>query len=319
MPLSPYLVRQSAQLRKAFGERAPIMSQSESAPLGTAPAQRKPLDPNRLNVAGEEHDKSDLRRDQERAFAQKRLGTQNYWTEGEFVNAQTGEPADPLALRFLHIAQFGLAGMQPAATITRETHLNDLHYGETGTIKVVSDALELFYAADFVEYAGAMPGGPILRQLALALQLSHREALQACTTIANTVAGITRAATTDGTIDLTAVEVQVDQSEELQSALDTLIEKCASISRHLAAINQGFKLVGRNLREERSSHMHSAANGRAGEHGLWKIGDEHVNDLDKLKDRRYNLLTKQEFNKELEYASASVWGKISSTVSGWFV
>jgi hypothetical protein len=52
------------------------------------------------------------------------------------------------------------------------------------------------------------------------------------------------------------------------------------------------------ISSNRSDAMHTAANARAAEHGVWKIGDSHATDMQAKGDRRYNLVSQATFNAD---------------------
>ena len=55
-----------------------------------------------------------------------------------------------------------------------------------------------------------------------------------------------------------------------------------------------------DITQQRSEHMHDAANDSAASVGVWKIGQEHVNDIEKLNvKRKYNLVHRDNFIKAL--------------------
>jgi hypothetical protein len=75
---------ESALQRMENGEHRPILL-SISSPIQRV-VQLAKLVKDKLNVAGENHDESDKRRNKEREFARTETGSENYWQEGDFAN-----------------------------------------------------------------------------------------------------------------------------------------------------------------------------------------------------------------------------------------
>ncbi|MFP5392540.1 MAG: hypothetical protein ACLGI6_13510, partial [Gammaproteobacteria bacterium] len=86
-----------------------------------------------------------------------------------------------------------------------------------------------------------------------------------------------------------------------------------SVHELLDAAQSIFKGSLEDTSKARSNTMHEAANFHADLPGVWKIGDRHVSHLIAEKDRKYNLLSKEQFQAELQKASGGTANSSSSS------
>jgi hypothetical protein len=278
--------RQLAQHRALSANFGPLARQEDAQEV----LQQKALNPGKLNVAGETHGESEKRRDYERGYAAKN-GVHNYWQEGAFTYSVTSffnaiigflgrEPrsvemhGDPYLLRAEHLmtmlchnqrvhkTNYSLAGKSKAAVDELAGHLR----GDTSEIlAALTEAGESSGEKDDLESKG-------MKAAVLMEDISNR----------------TRRFT--GTDDAVASDVWVAQIMKDIVACTEMFQKSLST-------------VGRTHEEvskERSKAMLKAAE-EAKKQGLWKIGNDHIADINTAGGSsvdQVQIMTKQEFNDD---------------------
>jgi hypothetical protein len=244
--------------------------------------QRKPLVPGKLNVAGENHDDSKARREPERRYSTAYTNG-GYWREGEFravvpfweklfSNPKLG---DPLLLR----AEF-IVGQLKEKTLP--LYLQPIANGE-----VPID----------------MQVGP----LALAWEVVQEKLLKDIGQVRNAV---------DRALDDPGERDEAQRALQFKGQLETIIEDLkgdATAAAVLPSVQRAIKtfeddVARREATQDqammaRSVAMHKAAKSAhaAGLTGLWKVGDQHIEQMRTQQAVKYELLTKAEFNADFEH------------------
>lgn len=253
---------------------------------GDSPAQLVEWSKNKLNVVGEQHLESGEQRAEERKYFHALVGGV-YLEENELMvqskNAQgnaTQTPADPTVLRALtglHDIVQRLHDLNRDDPPSAESILNygfRLHISVTPLIDLV---LGHWQDSQGVRYPGN------LSQQETATRDNHHAgrfaALQTIKTDLNTLAAL-KNQKISAEVRARAIELYNQIRAQIRLLTPNLMEKA-------------------NLDKLRSKRMHEAANTHANLVGVWKIGNDHVDDIlqhgDKWGPRKYNLVTKAQF------------------------
>lgn len=274
-------------------------------------AQLAKLESDKLNVAGEQHDESGPRRDKEQLLANEKTGSTNYWKEGEFtIAADSAEPADPYELRYKHILQFGLSmGIYDSSFKKKETYLDRLEYGSLDILTTIKDGLNQFYVDDMVVYASKMHKPDKYYEYAMAIAVPYKIIIQKCKRAEALMNPMIEACTSEvedifemgSTVKQTETDrlmKMVRESKDLSVVLDQITENIIHLHDLLLRIDAELNFSTPNFTNERSEAMHKSATARATEKGLWKVGEAHAKDLHKKWFKKYNLLSREDFNEE---------------------
>jgi hypothetical protein len=253
---------------------------------------KSPLVSTKLNVVGEEHPESDPRRQKEQAYSLKYSGSANYWTEaefksrayaiGDFLDDQRPR-ADPFKDRFEHV-------------LIKAESTNPWHYqgqaAPQGHINFVRDHPDVLnvritegphrFANDMRIMIGNLEAGTD------GFDLSQQEKVTHIGLKAEVTALYQQAATCLNR--LTTLPIQIDATV---AALDTMWANLKAL-----IVKFGNLRTDSQVRISRSDGMHTAAETRNAEKGVWKIGEAHRNDM-KNKGGSYNLVSRQQFNDGL--------------------
>lgn len=247
--------------------------------------QAKPLNPDKLNVAGETHEESKPLRAKERQYAEEKTGG-IYRTEGEFKVASsivaTERFGDPMLLR-----------VEMLLAIQKE--------------KVLSQLLEPFAAGKVPAKLGGL-GDPAglwaafkgeykkqLDEIALALRLASHEAAE------QEQAGKAEA-THAALVQLSnglPTSVLADVGSTIVPELRKIIAGFASDVLGLADIRPEATVSTLRSAAMQGAAADNAARWVGRQKGVWKVGNEHVAEIAADKQgERYELLTKVEFNAD---------------------
>lgn len=252
---------------------------------------------NKLNIAGETHTESDLRRDEERRFCLAKTGSADYWTEAEFPDLYEGktQPAlgDPAADLMEFRATHGVAIL-----ISAFDELGDEGVTVAATPAASAAALlsafdakvqKLITARERVDRSWR-PSTPKVDSVVRNAHAKIESAYQAYE------AKFRNAPTQQ---QLTAVRDFANGRVELR---DLVPELADAVGAKLKDRRDGTELA-RYMRTQRSNFMGLGAvfSKRV---GVWKVGDLHIQDLldgtSKVDSSRINIITKGEFNQELD-------------------
>ncbi len=267
--------------------------------------QRRTLVPGKLNVVGETHNESDLRRDLEKEFCAEKTLTTNYWTEAKFPDLQQqvgtrktrggqaqGDPtADLMEFRAAHSAAYLIAKFEKLAD---EAH----RVATTGPTSAQAEIRTFLdkNLRDFIKIRDRLQNS--WRQTT---SDTVNTAAQAVFTNVESAQKAYLAALNGATLDqqLRATQALADNREALRALVPPL-EK--AVGQPYSPDRNGATLA-HTMRVQRSGFMGLAAV-VSKQVGVWKIGDLHVTDLTdgtvKVDTSRMNLVTKEDFEHELE-------------------
>jgi len=244
--------------------------------------QLRPFSPAVLNVAGEDHDESNPRRDRE-DYVTKWVTHGGYWTEHDFQvtanGAQVG--ADPQILQFLRNLHVVRGLWNTLVTTTLPASYIPAHAMRLWVLtSPVADVVANNYAASTGDrYSG---GAELTQQEGQKrdqinqVRFNHfhtaRQALQ-----------------------------QLNNLHPYQAAQKGTVEQLLKQFKESAQAMVANVMERENLDVLRSKAMHEAAEARSHVTGVWKIGQSHVNDIQRgmlQQAPTYNLMTQEEFNDE---------------------
>lgn len=253
------------------------------AQTADATLRRKPLVEGKLNVAGEEHRESGGRRREEQAYAAAEAPG-GYWTESEFSAASgvftVARNGDPSLLRVemrLAVLKDSLPvlldpfvrGERPEALVLARTTAEAWTiYQEKLWGQIEQIVKELTRAAGDTEEAQKAKAthGALIT---LAGKIARADSVDDAATIAAEVRGVIRMFASD------VLGLQDIRSEDEVSQL-------RSQAMNSAASDNAARWVG-------------------GEAGLWKVGEDHVAEMQAVKGKAdYELMSKNDFNEGFE-------------------
>jgi len=261
----------SIQLKKTNNENVHLQKNICQLALGRL------LETGMLNVVGEQHDESDTRRQIEKNYATWLYGINHYWQEFEFSLNQV-QYGDSPAYRFIHAFYdfnqsieilFSMAFKHNTIT-EREIQVVKRFYND-----IQNEATPAMEKTDIRNYK-------LNSKIVNAIVLFAKEIKKIVNTIFNN----------QGTIDSAYLFYLKSVYLSLKNPIILLI-------------SQGTNQTSDTISRERSDRMHEAANAamRQGIKGIWKIGDDHVNDIRFNKSGNirspinYNLLSKKNFDE----------------------
>jgi hypothetical protein len=225
------------------------------------------LDPDRLNVVGEKHDESDRRRDVEKRFISDKAKTDNYWLEDQFKIEKDGkeEYGDPVELRLLYFVEYAIFYKK----------------------KLLESIAKEFEVVDILQdYRCAVAN--ILGTQKMAKCCSDPLGTDLADYISNSFAEKV----------FRIPNLKQMKIEEIKQKINDFCAWVEYIGKMASVADEG-KLSFSFLR---SVAMHNAANSAYNKKGVWKVGDDHVVDIQKFikEKRKYNLVTQKEFNQEYQ-------------------
>lgn len=251
---------------------------------GPAVHQLAAISKDALNVAGEDHKKSKRRLGMEQAMAQQLAGGQ-YWLEGDFKTAPgSSDPADPWQLRLLFCFQESSAQAGRLAMLNVEGFVKMAQQGERKALrkhmKVIRGALRSHTFSDLRGYAKQVFADQYDEAVKPLLEEPRRlrKRIRVLTASDPAATGFDAAMKEMGT-----------RIGELQGCF-------AKLQHVLEPSSPGF--MNRDLSKERSRLMHAAAERGSAQRGIWKVGDHHASHMRDFAPRRYNLVSKDEFDTE---------------------
>ncbi|MEM7186251.1 MAG: DUF4157 domain-containing protein [Bacteroidota bacterium] len=298
--------------------------------------QLKPLTPGKLNVVGENHEESDRRRDQEIALAAEVVGGK-LWTESEFKMSQgpidklrgveTTKAAfgDPVHLRIAHVIQLTWAIVDGKLTTM---------LGEWKAEKELPPIVRLGPEGEEIPVeAGPVRGEDMITGVLAQAQSSTIKAHEHLALIGRTKKE--KARLNEEQIELLgAIEEQgADVSSKWRQLLRswrTLTGQAAGgldeyantlrLAREYEVLFRNWNTMANELgggdqtatRLNRSWSMHEAAQNRADNAGIWKVGQEHANEMQYMGEEEpaFTLLTRAEFNEEYQQLPILVDGEM---------
>ena len=260
----------------------------------------------KLNIAGEDHDESSPRRHLERQVAAHKTGSNNYWQESQFARtAESRQPADPYELRYEQLLQVGLSLQIDAMAAMGKTGFRQaLSSGDADVLTNLETALKTFDAEDLETYGQKIDESGPRTARAFWIGGLHRVVLFQCRRATHIVGELRRECKGKNDLgeyfDGAKMERLVNESGPLDRALSEIITGLIQLHAALLKARTDFNLAARNISSERSAAMHQAGQAQSATKGLWKVGDAHANHMLAMDGRKYNLLTKDDFNAELK-------------------
>ncbi len=283
-----------------------------------AEAIQTPLKEDCLNVVGENHKESGARRVDEKNYTVSHIGLSNYWQEHEFRERSLTEEekkekmtkkssyvdkrkmADPFKLRFLHWIKLI---EENAAEIAKFSPLNWKIYfikkliNQIDLIQTLWSHLQLLklnvFDAEFEknEKEKFLDLEEYVKNIAVTWESLYKRNYNLAIFY-----GFNRSIKPEqlkfdwasGGKVVTTHNSEESYKASINALLDALVKKGLINSRDSTKTEEEFN-------KERSYAMHYVANKRYLEKDVWKIGQDHVDDIKELP-RTYNLVTRDEFN-----------------------
>ncbi|WP_239670692.1 DUF4157 domain-containing protein [Vibrio variabilis] len=234
-----------------------------------------------LNVAGETHDEYTQKgneglRDKEKAFASQKAGG-SYWTESQFKVTESsvwygknkGESGDPVRLQFLQGVEVvdSLCGkFLPQLDHTVKDEAKMLRERVESAIRTIGGGVADRYKAMVEEHNSDVR----------ALTDSQIDAAQKTTAKLSEMATQCKAIydliQDDGTLNAGSDKIPELKKEAIK--INAEIKKQAAVLHGNKAVNQ------ENVRIPRSEAMHYSAQASHASKGIWKVGNNHLNDIE---------------------------------------
>ncbi len=291
-----------------------------------------PLVEDCLNVVGEEHPESDGRRDEEKKYSAKYSNSSDYWEEHQFrakpstflEEEQSEIPfseklpfADKFTGRFLqyvtYIEAIAFEDMPDALDVINEmaallekedmsAPLEEIHEKESELSSIMEDVksvnshiLTLWAYLDLLEKEEQ--GLELLKEEKEQFLGLRKYIIDVKTKSESAVKEIEKFPM----IDFSVAEKSVETFKKSVSKF-----KLASTK---SPLNISPDITIDEVTEMRSISMHQGANSRWTDTGVWKIGEKHIEDIQRLSEEnkidkiKYNLVTRKEFNDDffIEY------------------
>jgi hypothetical protein len=263
-------------------------------------AMQMKLEKDKFNVAGEKHDESDKRRKEEMKFCKAKTGVDDYWTESEFYiedkKTKKRKYGDPIKLRIRNHLLSAIIGCELINDeIKKDKNLKN--------ISLCNSSLE-FYITEICDLEGIFKG--ICNELSSYYKTSEFHDLVKkdkdnyyCVEFEFTV----RAQ------ELKEVRKIFKMNKKIDNKFITTMQNVKSFLTN--AFYQDFfgsnpyseqqanKQYEKTI-EDRSKKMHNMANSCKDMKGVWKIGDNHREDMEKCGHKDYNLISIKAFDKEMK-------------------
>lgn len=293
-----------------MGEKALQVSVSlkQSTALVSSPVQKvvqAKLSSGVLNVAGETHDEYTQRgneglRAKEKMFAEKKAGG-IYWKEQEFKVTESdfwygknkGESGDPVRLQFLQCVELidSLCGkFLPILNHTVKEEAKLLRERvEEGFRAIVGGVTARFKAMGDEHTSG-------VRTLSSSQANATKNIAPKLDQMREKCVAIYKLIQADGELNEGSDEITALKKDAIR--LNSEIQKLAAIINDKKAVTQ------ENVRVPRSKEMHWSAQASYATKGIWKVGNNHYDDIAEyikgtfVKAPKYNLMSKVDFNKE---------------------
>lgn len=253
---------------------------------------RRKLSKQELNVVGEDHKVSGQQRESEKKFCKEKTGSKKYWTENIFPKGRKRfidyfidmrEPADPWDLRMLHYIELvrtniNILEKQWENNWSEEDRKDQVRKGIEKFLKyIVNNYMNLKKHTD----------GKTWRTKAKQKWKKPEEVLKVEieTGIMDIING-----------DLRREEIyKTGKLPLFRSRLANLLD---GIEKKLY---EGGTAKPDNISKARSDAMHEAAKEAANrEKGVWKVGDAHRKDMEKMGREGYALTSKVDFDTEYD-------------------
>ncbi|HEY9649415.1 MAG TPA: DUF4157 domain-containing protein [Coleofasciculaceae cyanobacterium] len=232
--------------------------------------QRKELSKNQLNVVGEAHSESNSRRTDEKEYTQLKTGSRNYWQEGDF-KTQDNARVDPFSQRWDTWQQFMTRNADYIETIDQTNspdRWNEMLEAVKWGLKFVNQLLIL---------------SDVEGEDASAIDINYMDDSRTQLEMSQYLSAAKKG--------LQIIEQNMNQPGCSNDYVQAV--------RKINQMNPVHKSL-EDLRKGRSQKMHEEANKQYTKQGVWKVGDFHIEDMDREnwgQNPNYNRLTIDEFNQ----------------------
>lgn len=274
---------------------------SASAPA-TAPVEPQTfnwtrlLARDRLNVIGEDHGESNMRRGEEQQFCEKQTDGGKYWQEWQFKERNydprdtpkdTRDPADPWDLRLLQCIAFIRHSI---GTVRKGKYTNKLQLLNIIDNRIIYflNQINFNYEELKRESQGFNWKNKNGEQGVKDLQPEINYFVKISSSIDKDKYGLQKLsleeATTKFTMLTIAIENKINKTEQI-------------MLRNNPHPNVGPDFTFDDVAELRSKAMHEAAQNRCNVKGVWKIGLKHLEHLESYGHKKYNIVTREQFNQ----------------------
>ncbi len=301
----------------------------------TSDRDRKGLVTDRLNVVGESHSESDLRRTEEKEYTTEYSGTSDYWIENEFLArdknfwekvrslkffpkrfsySERRPTADPFKLRFLQMIKIIdenvvtkiLETSQEIVKGTEAPSSNQFDDVIKFSNKYIDNSYYLLNALSNGEDGLDLSQREKERILSFSKELDDIQ-LKYITIMVKLFDFTENQFPTDLITNIITKKKEFLQNARLSTDLvvdaNNIEESMLNLYNSVENLRQ--KLVAQfwkpnitvaEIIHRRSLLMQQAANNRYRKKGVWKIGTNHIEDMEKMHPQRYNLVTKADFD-----------------------
>lgn len=302
------------QLQRSIGNRATGEWIQTIQRKGLVIQRKAELSKDKLNVAGEDHDKSDQSRNIEEYFSKKETGG-GYWTEHQFRLPDGRGTGDPFIDRFTHRQIFLKTDFLPVLNGDLEL-LKDIikmDVIDAQIEKMSNQKPDPKEIATKKERKSKLLGGiqqhvkdvakdviDINSKLKEFSQAPHLAGLNE-----NEIDQFNQMAPHSAKILTTFAKIlhlkDLSGPEDLEQDLLLIQQSLESIIALNPSPNKNDKDREAN-RKKRSEKMHEAASEQQNVKGVWKIGDSHFDDIhEKHPQVEYNLMNATEFETAYQY------------------
>lgn len=318
---------------KARSFQVPSSTSTETRQLqsnaGGNVVQLVELAKDKLNVIGEEHGESQPRRDLEQVYTAKATGSPNYEQEGAFRRGD-GHRADPSGLRFLYLwsraEANGLtneltANSYALATIKNQLQANQGRIGATDIFKgyfTLSTSLGMSWTGEVARSNSA--NDPHNQEVQAIAALLNQHLNQFINAFSNNQerfqAYYDPDYEPDSEDELSEDDLSEDEldaplmgqgafasEEELNAALNPVVTHGHGLYQALQLYMQAKVTHGlgneQHVANQRSKEMHAQANNQSNVLGVWKIGDLHRRQMERMDNKQYHLVSRDAFNNLL--------------------
>ena len=258
--------------------------------------QRKDLDPNGFNLAGENHAESNTRRDKERGYAvNKGLG---YYTESEYQYIEGGKQVvgDSIMLRLEHLLhiqdtkyKIWLVQFSQGGVPDFYSNSDDITEAWKNFLQSYKKSIDEIMAQTRIIDEDTDESSVYREKLLSFYNIVNRSSELCSKIINNQIYSV-------GSFFKTIISWKNPNDIMMYNASSLLDELNEFISYFKSnVINRN---INNNISNERSIRMNNIANKNYNKKVLWKVGNDHIKDIKKINGNiNYNILAKDEFNE----------------------
>lgn len=230
------------------------------------PVVQAKLEKGKLNVVGENHNTSSLRRHDERWMTKSKLKTENYWTETAFMTGDPEHTADPFELRMMQAFSLLDEGLDREKQQQLVAQCLQEIKALCDKVKAKEDGFEL--SQERRKYYKKL-GKDVKKWIKIVRPFVENKEKQSRT------------------------KMQAVLGEELPKIRQSIADS--------RGLGQETLIKSDDVGLQRSIAMHEAANAEATKEGVWKIGERHVEHIqeNEMNDQAYELTPMREYDEEL--------------------